>query len=469
MSFPNLGLIEPLLRAVTSEGYNHPTPIQIEAIPLLLAGKDLLGCAQTGTGKTAAFALPILQRFYLAEQAAKQAKAAQVAESPAPAEGHAEHAGADYQAVADEHGGRGRSRRGRHGQGEHAEKKEFVRRAARALILTPTRELAAQIGESFATYGKFAHLHHVVIFGGVKQGPQVAAVQRGVDIIVATPGRLLDLMSQGIVHLHNVEVLVLDEADRMLDMGFIQDIRRIVAKVPTERQTMLFSATMPHEIQYLADSVLRHPVQVRIKPEAPAAETVQQFAFMVEKRNKQALLEHVLRDEKVTRALIFTRTRRGADRVELHLNIAKLTCDVIHADKTQGARTRALENFKSGKTPVLIASDIAARGIDIDDISHVINFDVPVDAETYVHRIGRTGRAGNEGTALTFCCMEERAYLSDIEKLVRRDIEVVDNHPFAADLQKLALVTKAAPAVVPQFKAQYGMTRKHPVVGRRKL
>ena len=376
MSFKNLRLIEPLLRAVREEGYTHPTPIQEEAIAYLLAGKDMLGCAQTGTGKTAAFALPILQRLAGAE---------------IPSEG---------------------------------------KRSVRALIVTPTRELAAQIGESFATYGRHAGLKHVTVHGGVRQGPQARKLRQGVDILVATPGRLLDLMGQKIVTLSKVEVLVLDEADRMLDMGFIRDIRRIVARVPAERQTMLFSATMPKSILHLASTLLTDPVEIRITPEAPAAETVEQVVYFVEPRHKQALLHHLLETSDISRALVFARTKRGADRIVLHLQHADFSAEVFHSDKAQAARQRVLNDFKEGKTRVLVASDIAARGLDVDDISHVINFDLPVEAEMYVHRIGRTGRAGKPGHALSFCGLSERTCLDSIERLIDLQVPAVEEHPF---------------------------------------
>jgi len=390
MCFKDLGLIEPLLRAVTEEGYTTPTPIQVQAIPPLLAGKDLLGCAQTGTGKTAAFALPILQRFH-----ANQYK----------------------------------------GQGV---------RPIRALIITPTRELASQISDSFGAYGAHTRLRHTVVFGGVRQGPQAKALKKGVDILVATPGRLLDLMGQKLIKLRNLEVFVLDEADRMLDMGFIIDIRRIITEIPEKRQTLLFSATMPFAIQGLADSLLNDPMEVRISPEAPAPETVSQSVYLVEWHDKQALLEHLLAGKDTTRVLIFTRTKRGADKVTTHLKITGIKADSIHSDKTQVARERALARFKQGRTPVLVASDIAARGIDIDDISHVINYDMPNEAEVYVHRIGRTGRAGTPGVAWSFCGVEERYLLSAIEKLLDHPIEIISDHPFPSPLTRKSPMDKDA-------------------------
>jgi len=390
MCFKDLGLIEPLLRAVTEEGYTTPTPIQIQAIPPLLAGKDLLGCAQTGTGKTAAFALPILQRFH-----SNQYK----------------------------------------GQGA---------RPIRALIITPTRELASQISDSFSAYGAHTRLRHTVVFGGVRQGPQAQALKKGVDILVATPGRLLDLMGQKLIKLRNLEVFVLDEADRMLDMGFIIDIRRVIAQIPEKRQTLLFSATMPAAIQGLADSLLNDPVEVRVSPETPAAETVAQSVYLVEWHDKQALLEHLLGGKDATRVLIFTRTKRGADKVSDHLKLAGINADAIHSDKTQVARERALARFKQGKTPVLVASDVAARGIDIDNISHVINYDMPNEAEVYVHRIGRTGRAGLQGVAWSFCGVEERYLLSAVEELLDQTIDIISEHPFPSPLPRKSQIDKEA-------------------------
>jgi len=383
LSFEKIGLIEPLLRAVREEGYTHPTPVQRQAIGHLLEGRDLLGCAQTGTGKTAAFALPILQRLV--------------------AEGH------NGQSV----------------------------RPMRVLVVTPTRELAAQIGESFATYGRHTDVRCAVVHGGVRQGPQVKCLRRGVDVLVATPGRLLDLLGQRIVRLDAVEVLVLDEADRMFDMGFIRDIRRIVAAVPTRRQTMLFSATMPARIMAFARSILSDPVEVRISPEAPAAETVEHFVYLVEPQHKQDLLHHLLGDGGITRALVFTATKRGADRVLLHLQHAGIDAEVIHSDRPQQDRQRVLDAFKAGRIRVLVASDIASRGLDVEEISHVINFDMPRDAETYVHRIGRTGRAGLAGSALSFCGLGERGQLSDIERLIDMQLTTIVDHPYPSPIPRL--------------------------------
>ena len=380
MHFAKLKLIEPLLAAVRSEGYTLPTDIQKQAIPHVLEGKDLLGCAQTGTGKTAAFALPILQRLHLSHTCPK---------APAAAErGHA-------------------------------------RRPIRALILTPTRELAAQIGESFRVYGQHTRLRHTVIFGGVGQRPQADALHKGVDILVATPGRLLDLMNQRLVDLRRLEIFVLDEADRMLDMGFIHDIRRVIAHLPSQRQTLMFSATMPRDIRGLADTILRNPTQVTIAAESAAADTVEQALYFVEQPLKSALLEHVLKDTDVVRALVFTRTKHGANRVVERLERGGIIAEAIHSNKSQSARLRALKNFKDGATRVLVASDIAARGLDVDQISHVINYDLPNVPETYVHRIGRTGRAGAQGKAISFCSNEERDELKQIERLLGGSIPVL--------------------------------------------
>jgi ATP-dependent RNA helicase RhlE len=375
MRFEQLGLAEPLLRAVIAEGYTTPTPIQIQAIPHVLAGRDLLGCAQTGTGKTAAFALPILHRLH-------------------------------------------------HTNGAHHRV-----RPIRALVLAPTRELASQISESFTAYGRNVHLRNLVIYGGVNQGRQTNALQAGTDILIATPGRLLDLMNQGFVDLSSIEVLVLDEADRMLDMGFIHDIRKIVAKVPKVRQTLFFSATMPSDIRKLADTILNKPVSIQVAAESAAADNVEQSVYHVKKRNKPALLNHLLRTSRSTRSLVFTRTKSGANRVVRDLERAGIASEAIHSNKSQNARERAIENFRNSKTHVLVATDIAARGLDIDDISHVVNFDLPTVPETYVHRIGRTARAGASGVAVSFCDPAERSMLSEIERLIRKNIAVNNEHP----------------------------------------
>ncbi len=378
MQFSDLKLIEPLLRAVAEEGYTEPTPVQAQAIPHVLTGRDLLGIAQTGTGKTAAFALPILQRLV----------------SAAPPAG-------------------------------------VSRRPIRVLVLTPTRELASQIGDSFKTYGRHVPVRHTVVFGGVGIGPQRHALADGVDVLVATPGRLLDLMGQRCVHLQQLEIFVLDEADRMLDMGFLPAVKRVIAALPKKRQTLFFSATMPDDAQRLADNLLHGAARVEVAPPATTAEKVAQSLYFVERGDKQALLEHLLDDAKITRALVFTRTKHGANKVVERLERSGYDADAIHANKSQRQRERALAAFKSGMSRVLVATDIAARGIDVDGISHVINFDLPNIAETYVHRIGRTARAGAEGAAISFCDHEERAYVRGIEREIRMPIPVVDDHPFA--------------------------------------
>ncbi|MEP7292265.1 MAG: DEAD/DEAH box helicase [Chloroflexota bacterium] len=379
MQFDDLKLIEPLLRAVRAEGYSEPTPIQEQAIPHVLSGRDLIGCAQTGTGKTAAFALPILQRLLAANASADR-----------------------------------------------------KRGTARVLVLSPTRELATQIGDSFATYGRHTGLKSQVVFGGVGQQPQTDTWRRGIDILVATPGRLLDLMNQRIIRLDTIEVFVLDEADRMLDMGFIHDVRKIIAALPTKRQTLLFSATMPQDIQDLADRILINPVHVEVTPQATTVEKIDQSVYFVNKGDKRALLEHLLADRAIRRALVFTRTKHGANKLAEQLERANIGAEAIHGNKSQTARERALANFKAGKTRVLVATDIAARGIDVDDVTHVINYDLPNEPESYVHRIGRTARAGASGVAFSFCDAEERAYLRDIEKLIRLRVPVVSEHPYAS-------------------------------------
>lgn len=376
MSFQDLKLIEPILKALKTEGYTTPTPIQQQSIPIILQHRDLLGTAQTGTGKTAAFAIPILQLLY-------------------------------------------------NDRLQHKEQKTI-----KALILTPTRELAIQIDESFAAYGRHTGLKHTVIFGGVSQNPQVDTLKRGVDILTATPGRLLDLINQGYVHLNHIRLLVLDEADRMLDMGFVNDVKKIIAKVPAKRQTLFFSATMPKEIQQLADTILTRPEKVAVTPVSSTADTIQQQVFFVEKGDKRALLNHILKDKSIETVLVFTRTKHGADKVVKDLHKTGVTAEAIHGNKSQNARQRALNNFKSRTTRVLIATDIAARGIDIDELTHVINYELPNIPETYVHRIGRTGRAGANGIAFSFCDAEEIAYLKDIHKLIAKDIPVNESHPY---------------------------------------
>ena len=378
-SFAELDLIEPIQRAIRAENYTIPTPIQAQAIPHLLAGRDLLGVAQTGTGKTAAFALPMLQRL-----------------------------GADGGAVRRAAGPRG----------------------TRSLILTPTRELAIQIADSFRIYGKHLGLRQAVVYGGVGQKPQVDALSRGVDILVATPGRLLDLMNQGFLRLDKLEIFVLDEADRMLDMGFIHDIRKVIAKLPKERQTLFFSATMPPDIARLASSILRNPVEVAVTPVASTVERIDQRVLFVDRANKRALLAELLKDRAIDRVLVFSRTKHGANKVAEDLAKRHISAEAIHGNKSQSARQKALENFRAGKIRVLVATDIAARGIDIDGITHVINFDLPNVPESYVHRIGRTARAGADGIAISFCDSEERAFLRDIEKLIKQRVPVIADHAF---------------------------------------
>lgn len=373
-----MGLISPILQALEQEGYSTPTPIQEQAIPEILASRDLLGCAQTGTGKTAAFAIPILQLL-------------------------------------------------------DAHKKATNTQGIKVLILTPTRELAIQIGESFDAYGSQLKHRHAVIFGGVNQFSQVNTLQRGVDIVIATPGRLLDLMTQGYVHLDKLTTFVLDEADRMLDMGFVHDVKRIITKIPAKRQTLFFSATMPADIQQLANSILTNPAIVQVSPVSSTADTIQQKLFLVDKSDKKELLFHLLKDSSIVSALVFTRTKHGANKVAEHLTKMGIETQAIHGNKSQNARQDALSNFKSGKNRVLVATDIASRGIDIDELSHVINFELPNIPETYVHRIGRTGRAGFNGIALSFCDAEEKDYLRDIHKLIGKQIPIDREHPYQQD------------------------------------
>lgn len=370
-----------MLKALDNEGYTTPTPIQEQAIPILLERKDLLGCAQTGTGKTAAFALPLLQ--LLCEDTAG------LTENTVP------------RAI----------------------------RPISALVLTPTRELAIQIGESFGAYGKYTGMRHLVIFGGVPQQAQVNALRQGTDILIATPGRLLDLVDQRHISLRDIRYFVLDEADRMLDMGFIHDVRKILAKLPPKRHSLFFSATMPPEIQKLADTILVHPAKIEVTPVSSTAETIQQSIYFVDRKDKRSLLLHILKSSAIPTALVFTRTKHGADKVAQGLTRAGIRAEAIHGNKSQNARQRALLNFKSRQTRILVATDIAARGIDIDELTHVINYELPNVPETYVHRIGRTGRAGANGIALSFCDAEEKEYLRDIQKLIARSIPVVEDHP----------------------------------------
>lgn len=373
MTFRDLGLSAPILQALKEQGYVNPSPIQEKAIPPALAGRDVLGCAQTGTGKTCAFAAPILQRLEAA-------------------------------------GGQ--------------------RRPIRALILTPTRELAIQIGESFAAYGRHLKLRHTVIFGGVGQNPQVEALRRGVDILVATPGRLMDLHDQGFISLEQLEIFVLDEADRMLDMGFIHDVKKILKWLPERKQTLFFSATMPPEITDLVNSLLKNPVKVAVNPVSSPVEAIRQWVYLVDKGNKTALLAHLMEEKQVKNALVFTRTKHGANKVARDLSKAGISAAAIHGNKSQTARQQALADFKAGRIRTLVATDIAARGLDIEELSHVFNYNLPEVPETYVHRIGRTGRAGRGGEAIAFCDFGEKPLLKDIEKLIGRKVPLVEEHPF---------------------------------------
>lgn len=375
MTFKELDLIEPILKALQQTGYTTPTPIQEQAIPVLLQGKDLLGCAQTGTGKTAAFAIPLIQRLYQSDN----------------------------------------------------------KKGIKALILTPTRELAIQIGESFDEYAKYTGVKHTVIFGGVPQKAQTDALRRGVQVLIATPGRLLDLQSQGFISLKGLDYFVLDEADRMLDMGFIHDIKKVLKLIPAKRQTLFFSATMPPEIEKLANSMLTQPVKVEVTPVSSTVDTIQQSVYFVEKKEKSHLLLHLLKNPEVESVLIFTRTKHGADKLAKILNKNEIGAEAIHGNKSQNARQRALTNFKAHTTRVLIATDIAARGIDVNQLSHVINYELPNISETYVHRIGRTGRAGHDGIAISFCESEELPYLKDIQKLIGLQIPVVKEHPWVTE------------------------------------
>lgn len=376
MQFKDLNVMPAILKALEQENYEVPTPIQEEAIPVILSGRDLLGCAQTGTGKTAAFAIPTLQLLN---------------EEKVP----------------------------------HTEQRKI-----RALIVTPTRELALQIYESFRTYGRFTNLKYCVIFGGVSQKPQEENLQQGVDILIATPGRLNDLINQKYIDLKHIKIFILDEADRMLDMGFIHDIKKILAKLPMNKQTLLFSATMPPDIARMSDHLLKNPEKIEITPVSSTVDTIEQYLYYVDKINKKNLLLHILKDKTIVSALVFTRTKHGADRIVRQLAKEKITAQAIHGDKSQGARQSALNNFKNKKLRILIATDIAARGIDIDELSHVINYDLPNIPETYVHRIGRTGRAGLGGVAISFCDFDEKEQLADIENLTGKQLKVVEDHPY---------------------------------------
>ena len=387
MTFEQLELIEPIQKALTKEGYTIPTPIQAEAIPYVLDGYDLLGCAQTGTGKTAAFSIPIIQNLYNERQHGKV-------------------------------------------------------RGIKALILTPTRELAIQIGESFTAYGKYTGVRHTVIFGGVGQKPQTDALERGVDVLIATPGRLLDLINQGFISLKYLDYFVLDEADRMLDMGFIHDIKRILPLLPKKRQSLFFSATMPPEIERLAGTILHEPQKVEVTPASSTVDKIDQSVYFVEKAEKVSLLTHLLKDSSLESVLVFTRTKHGADKVARVLAKANMVAEAIHGNKSLTARQRSLSNFKDHTTRVLIATDIAARGIDVDHLSHVINYELPNVPETYVHRIGRTGRAGRSGVAYSFCDAEEVPYLKDIQKLIGKQIPVAGGNEFETADVKAAVAEK---------------------------
>ena len=415
MNFSELSLTRPLLRAVEEQGYTQPSPIQAKAIPPVLEGRDLLGCAQTGTGKTAAFALPMLQLL-----AARRPARSQV----------------------------------------------------RALVLTPTRELALQIGESFAQLGKYTSIRHTVVFGGVGQGPQAAAMAKGVDVLIACPGRLNDLIGQGLADLSGVEIFVLDEADRMLDMGFVHDVKRVMAKLPAQRQNLMFSATMPKEIEQLADSFLHRPVTVKVDPPSSTVDRIEQTLYPVCKADKRRLLVWLLNEGGVPGALVFSRTKHGADRIAKDLTRAGVSAAAIHGNKSQSARVAALEGFKNGSTRVLVATDIAARGIDINELSHVINFDLPEVPETYVHRIGRTARAGKSGVAISFCCPEEQEYLAGIEKLIRKKLTRVTDHPFIAAANEPAPPPAPRPPrgarLRPQAPAAQTQRNEEPIVEEKK-
>ena len=376
MKFNDLDLIAPVLQALQEEKYAEPTSIQEKAIPVIIKGRDVLGSAQTGTGKTAAFAIPIIQHLYQDQRRSSQ------------------------------------------------------HRKIKALVITPTRELAIQIGESFTTYGRHTDVNNTVIFGGVGQGSQTRALLHGVDVLVATPGRLLDLMEQGFITLKNIEYFVLDEADRMLDMGFIHDIKKIIAKLPSRRQSLFFSATMPEKIVQLSQTILYDPVKVEVSPVSSTAETIQQYLYYTNKVSKKELLIHILQDSNIDQVLLFSRTKHGADRIARNLAKKKVSAAAIHGDKAQNQRQKALAQFKAGNVRVLVATDIAARGIDIDKLKYVINYDIPNESETYVHRIGRSGRAGEEGTAISLCEPEENVFIRDIETLIRKQIEVVRDNPY---------------------------------------
>ncbi|MDP4180902.1 MAG: DEAD/DEAH box helicase [Bacillota bacterium] len=415
MSFDKLNLILPIREALNIEGYTTPTEIQVQAIPPLLDGKDLLGCAQTGTGKTAAFAIPILQNLSKEQRGAKNQK------------------------------------------------------TIKALILTPTRELAVQVGESFTAYGRNLGLKNGVIFGGVSQKPQTDALKEGIDILIATPGRLLDLMNQKYISLQHVKFFVLDEADRMLDMGLVADVKRIISHLPKIRQTMLFSATMPQEISKLMDSILTDPVKVAVTPISSTVDIIEQAVYFVGKKQKKYLLIHLLKDKAITSALVFSRTKHGADKIVKDLTKAGIRAQAIHGNKSQGARQLALNKFKAKKIRVLVATDIAARGIDVEELSHVINFDLPDSPETYVHRIGRTGRAGLGGVALSFCDDDEKKYLKVIQKLISKTIPIIEDHPYPLNLtgsEENKDIIKKTPAAKRSQASYFKKDRPKKVTGR---
>ena len=404
MQFKDLGIINPILKALDDEGYTHPTPIQEQSIPILLRRKDLLGCAQTGTGKTAAFAIPIIQHLYNVKQKSKR------------------------------------------------------KQKLRALIITPTRELAIQIGESFTTYGKYTGIKNTVIFGGVKQGKQTDALQLGVDVLIATPGRLLDLINQKYIRLDDIEFSVLDEADHMLDMGFIHDIRKIVALLPAKRQSLFFSATMPPDIVKLSQKILGNPEKVTIQPQQATAERVEQALYYVSKKSKIKLLIHLLQENPLETVLVFSRTKHGADKIVRMLGKAKIQAAAIHGNKSQNARQKALNAFKDGELHVSVATDIAARGIDVSELELVVNYDLPNIPETYIHRIGRTGRASASGIAISFCTQEEKPYLKNIQKLIRQTIPLIEQHPFVDDGTEISSSPKQQ-SWPPRRKKRYDFNR----------
>ncbi|MDN3668510.1 DEAD/DEAH box helicase [Echinicola jeungdonensis] len=406
MSFKKLNIIPPILKALEDKNYTQPTSIQKQAIPLILEGNDVLGCAQTGTGKTAAFAIPVIQHI-----------------------------------------------------NETTPSKES-RPKIRSLIVTPTRELAIQIEENIQKYGKYTNVKHAVIFGGVKQSQQVDKLKEGVHILVATPGRLLDLMDQGYISLKNIELFVLDEADRMLDMGFINDIKKLLRLLPVKRQSLFFSATMPENILNLSKEILNKPQKVEVTPVSSTAETIQQYLYFTNKSSKKSLLLHILETEEIDQVLLFSRTKHGSDRIVRDLKKKKINAAAIHGDKAQNQRQKVLRDFKAGKIQVLVATDIAARGIDIDKLKYVINFDIPDIAETYIHRIGRSGRAGEAGIALSLCGPEENAYIKDIEKLAKKRIKIIENHPFPQTEKPMTALEKKEWNKEKQLRKQEFFTKR---------